>query len=128
MDIMSTWKENQRPRSELVPDRRVRLGSDPGDKHGSKSPSSLLSQIWVYGNSYEYALVAVVVPLEGPLQDWAESEGISLDWEQLCKDPRTKKHLLDELKTTAKEKKVKRLCEYEQSAVSGFSSFCYLRA
>jgi long-chain acyl-CoA synthetase len=69
------------------------------------SPS--VEAIWVYGNSYEYALVAVVVPLEGPLQDWAEAEGISLEWEQLCKDPRTKKHLLDELKTTAQEKKLK---------------------
>ncbi|GAQ86175.1 Long-Chain Acyl-CoA Synthetase [Klebsormidium nitens] len=63
--------------------------------------------IWVYGNSYEYALVAVVVPLQGPLQDWAESQGISLEWEQLCRDPRTKKHILEQLKTTAQAKKLK---------------------
>ena len=64
-------------------------------------------QIWVYGNSYEYALVAVVVPLQGPLQDWAQSQGISLEWEQLCHDPRTKKHLLEQLKATAQGKKVR---------------------
>lgn len=67
-----------------------------------------------------------MVPLEGPLQDWAEAEGISLEWEQLCKDPRTKKHLLDELKTTAQEKKVRQTLQSVQKRAEHNIWFCFV--
>ncbi|GBF99011.1 hypothetical protein Rsub_11815 [Raphidocelis subcapitata] len=36
----------------------------------------LVEQVWVYGNSFESALVAVVVPLRERLEEWARTAGL----------------------------------------------------
>lgn len=37
---------------------------------------SLIEQIWVYGNSYESSLVAVVVPQQNALKSWAAKQDL----------------------------------------------------
>ena len=48
----------------------------------------LIDSIWVYGNSYETCLVAVVKPEKAALQEWAESEGIEGDMTTICGHPK----------------------------------------
>jgi long-chain acyl-CoA synthetase len=36
----------------------------------------LVEQVWVYGNSFESCLVAVVVPQEKSLKAWADKAGL----------------------------------------------------
>lgn len=76
----------------------------------------LVEQIWVYGNSYESTLVAVVVPEAGGLQAWARQAGVSGDHAALCSNPQTKSHLLAELNKTGKASKLK----VEHDLASGF--------
>ena len=66
----------------------------------------LLSQIWVYGNSFEAFLIAVVTPSKQALERWAEENGISMDFNSLCEDSRAKGYILEELSKIGKEKKV----------------------
>lgn len=66
-----------------------------------------LFQIWVYGNSFESFLVAVVNPNQQVLEHWAEQNGITGSFAELCKNPRAKDHILAELTKIGKEKKVK---------------------
>lgn len=37
-------------------------------------------KVWVYGNSYESCLVAVVVPEEAQLLAWAKAQGLPRDY------------------------------------------------
>ena len=67
----------------------------------------LVEQIWVYGNSFESTLVAVVVPNEDALKSWAAQSGVNGDFAATCRDQRTKEHLLSELAQTAKAGKLK---------------------
>jgi long-chain acyl-CoA synthetase len=68
---------------------------------------SAVDQIWVYGNSFEATLVAVVVPNQSALEKWAQTNGVEGDFSQLCKDPKAKEFILSELGATGKMKKVK---------------------
>lgn len=68
--------------------------------------SSLLFQIWVYGNSFESFLVAIVNPKKQALERWAEDNGQGLDFDGLCNNPMAKEFILGELMKTAKHKKV----------------------
>ncbi|KAI5383451.1 long chain acyl-CoA synthetase 4 [Lathyrus oleraceus] len=68
---------------------------------------SAIESIWVYGNSFEYFLVAVINPNKQVLEAWAEGDGIKMDFESLCKDSRTIKYMVGELVKIAKEKKLK---------------------
>ena len=65
-----------------------------------------LFQIWVYGNSFESYLIAVVNPNQQVLEHWAEQNGITGSFAELCKNSRAKEHILSELTKIAKEKKV----------------------
>lgn len=69
-------------------------------------------QIWIYGNSFESSLVAVVNPNKDALEHWAADCGVSGDLAALCENPEARKYILGELTKIAKEKKVsvKRLC------------------
>jgi len=69
-------------------------------------PFSPLFQIWVYGNSFEAFLVAVVNPRKEALEQWAQENAISKDFNSLCEDARAKSYILEELSKIAKEKKV----------------------
>ena len=66
-----------------------------------------MEQVWVYGNSFENCVVAVVVPNEEKLMAWAKDAGVSGDYEAVCKTPEANKMILDELKKTGKEVKMK---------------------
>ena len=47
--------------------------------------SALVEQIWVYGNSFENALVAVVVPNEDSIKSWASQNGVPGDYAAICR-------------------------------------------
>ncbi|KAI4343126.1 hypothetical protein MLD38_027664 [Melastoma candidum] len=68
---------------------------------------SAIDSIWVYGNSFESFLVAVVNPKREALEAWAQENGISGDFESLCSDPRCKEFIIGELSKIGKEKKLK---------------------
>ena len=63
-------------------------------------------QIWVYGNSLESSLLAVVNPNQQALEQWAEENNISGDFVSLCENPAAKQYILGELTKIGKEKKV----------------------
>ena len=65
-----------------------------------------LFQIWIYGNSFESFLVAVVNPKKQALEQWAEENGIKGDFNALCEDKRAKDYILGQLSKIAKEQKV----------------------
>ena len=69
--------------------------------------SSLVEQIWVYGNSFENTLVAVVVPNEESLMAWASQNDVDGDFAAVCRDKRTNDYLSAELAQTAKAGKLK---------------------
>lgn len=64
-------------------------------------------QIWIYGNSFESFLVAVVNPNKEALESWAAANGITGDFESLCQNPKAKEYILGELSRIGKEKKVR---------------------
>ena len=64
------------------------------------------AQIWVYGNSFESSLVAVAVPNQPALEDWAKSNGVEGDYATLCKSPRAQEFILSELTAMGKKKGV----------------------
>ncbi|CAA3003466.1 long chain acyl- synthetase 4-like [Olea europaea subsp. europaea] len=66
-----------------------------------------IDAIWIYGNSYESFLVAVVNPSMEALQRWAEANGIAGDFNSLCENPKAKAYVLGELNKIGKEKKLK---------------------
>ncbi|KAG5538238.1 hypothetical protein RHGRI_018983 [Rhododendron griersonianum] len=66
-----------------------------------------IDSIWIYGNSYESFLVAVVNPNEQFLVRWAEENGVTANFSTLCENPKAKAFILEELTKTGKEKKLK---------------------
>ncbi|KAJ4954866.1 hypothetical protein NE237_011649 [Protea cynaroides] len=69
--------------------------------------SSAVDAIWVYGNSFESFLVAVVNPNQHALERWAEENEITGDFNSLCENPKAKEFILGELTKVGKEKKLK---------------------
>jgi long-chain acyl-CoA synthetase len=74
-------------------------------------------QIWVYGNSFESSLVAVVNPNKQALERWAESNGVTGDFATICEDPKAKEFVLGELTKMGKEKKVSNESETKTVAI-----------
>ncbi|THF95952.1 hypothetical protein TEA_021584 [Camellia sinensis var. sinensis] len=64
-------------------------------------------QLWIYGNSFESFLVAVVNPNKQALERWAEANGVPGDFDSLCEIPKAKEYILGELTRVAKEKQLK---------------------
>ncbi|THG08545.1 hypothetical protein TEA_005084 [Camellia sinensis var. sinensis] len=62
---------------------------------------------WVYWNSFESFLVAVVNPNKQVLERWAEENGVPGDFNSLCENPKAKQNVLVELTRIGKEKKLK---------------------
>ncbi|XP_022864336.1 long chain acyl-CoA synthetase 4-like [Olea europaea var. sylvestris] len=69
--------------------------------------ASDIDSIWVYGNSFESFLVAVVNPKMEAVEQWAAENGISGNFDALCKNTRVKEYILGHLTKIAKEKKLK---------------------
>lgn len=67
----------------------------------------LVEQIWVYGNSFESCLVAVVVPAEKPIMAWAAGRNIPGSYANVVAHPETKAFLLTELQAAGKAGKLK---------------------
>ncbi|KAH9656444.1 AMP-binding enzyme family protein expressed [Citrus sinensis] len=68
----------------------------------------LTEEIWVYGNSFESFLVAVVVPDRKALEDWAVNHlHEAVDFKSLCENPKARKYVLDELNSTAQKHKLR---------------------
>ena len=63
-------------------------------------------QIWIYGNSFESALVAVVVPNQVVLEEWAKGQGLEGDFPSLCNKETAKNYVLSEVTAVGKCKKV----------------------
>ncbi|CAI5478375.1 unnamed protein product [Closterium sp. Yama58-4] len=62
-------------------------------------------QVWVYGNSFEAVLVAVVVPNKPTLLEWAKGAGVEGDYAALCATEEAKKFILGQLTETGKKGK-----------------------
>ncbi|KDP46197.1 hypothetical protein JCGZ_10037 [Jatropha curcas] len=67
----------------------------------------LIASIWVYGNSFESFLVAVVVPERQPLENWAANNNFKDDFKSLCKNPKARRYILDELNSIGQKHKLK---------------------
>ncbi|CAI9104436.1 OLC1v1003104C1 [Oldenlandia corymbosa var. corymbosa] len=63
----------------------------------------LVTSIWIYGNSFESFLVAVVVPEKAALEDWAVQNNMEGDFKSLCNSVKARKYILGELNNTAKK-------------------------
>lgn len=61
-----------------------------------------ITSIWVFGNSFESFLVAVVVPDRQALEDWAANHNETDDFKSLCKNLKARKYILDELNSIGK--------------------------
>ncbi|XP_020573312.1 long chain acyl-CoA synthetase 4-like [Phalaenopsis equestris] len=66
-----------------------------------------IDSIWIYGNSFEAYLVAILNPNKAALERWAQENGISADFSALCQNPKAKEFILGELSKIAKAKKLK---------------------
>ena len=55
--------------------------------HGCCRGTDVVDQIWVYGNSYESTLVAIVVPDKKTLMSWASENGAGSDFKAVCAKP-----------------------------------------
>jgi len=66
-----------------------------------------IDAVWIYGNSFESCLVAVVNPNKQAIERYAETHNISADFESLCENPQIKEYILGELARIGKEKKLK---------------------
>jgi long-chain acyl-CoA synthetase len=66
----------------------------------------LVEQIWVYGNSFESTLVAVVVPIEDRLRAGGKEQS-SGSFAELCKSDAARTYVLQSLNETAKEGSLK---------------------
>ncbi|TMW84501.1 hypothetical protein EJD97_025053 [Solanum chilense] len=67
----------------------------------------VIDSIWIYGNSFESFLVAVINPNERAIEHWAEHNGISGDFASLCENAKVKEYIIGELAKSGKEKKLK---------------------
>uniref|UniRef100_A0A5B7AFM9 Long-chain-fatty-acid--CoA ligase n=1 Tax=Davidia involucrata TaxID=16924 RepID=A0A5B7AFM9_DAVIN len=74
---------------------------------GTFSRCPLVTSIWVYGNSFESFLVAVVIPDRKALEEWAVNNHETGNFESLCGNPKARKYILDELNSTGQKHHLK---------------------
>jgi long-chain acyl-CoA synthetase len=73
------------------------------------SPSPLIAQCFVYGDSLQSALVAIIVPDEDPVRNWAASRDESLakePFEKICKSEELNKAIISDIRKLSKESKL----------------------
>ncbi|KAH7664965.1 long-chain acyl-CoA synthetase protein [Dioscorea alata] len=63
---------------------------------------SLITSIWVYGNSFESFLVGVAVPEKQALENWAAANDLTGNYVELCKHPKSRKYIMEELNNTGR--------------------------
>jgi len=72
------------------------------------SRSPLIAQCFVYGDSFQSCLVAIVIPDEEPVSQWAANgsngvSGSSNSFEDICKNPALKDAIMDDIQRLSKE-------------------------
>ncbi|PIA52441.1 hypothetical protein AQUCO_01000367v1 [Aquilegia coerulea] len=67
----------------------------------------LITMVWVYGNSFESFLVAVVVPDRKAIEDWAAAHNETGDFQSLCENPKARKYILDELNSIGQKNRLR---------------------
>lgn len=65
--------------------------------------SKYVAQVFVYGNSYKSTLVAIIVPEQTVIFEWARENNLELDMEKLCKSKELKKVILQDITKIGKE-------------------------
>ncbi|KAK8964713.1 Long chain acyl-CoA synthetase 1 [Platanthera guangdongensis] len=70
------------------------------------SSTSIIEDIWVYGDSYRSMLVAVVTPHKDNTQKWAMLNGIKGSFSEICALKELHDYILHELKLAAERNKV----------------------
>mmetsp|Transcript_11241 Transcript_11241/g.16514 ORF Transcript_11241/g.16514 Transcript_11241/m.16514 type:complete len:682 (-) Transcript_11241:142-2187(-) len=71
------------------------------------SQSALIGQSFVYGDSFQNCLVAIIVPDEEPSIHWAKSQGGSLDklsFTELCKTTALKESIMSDIKSLSSKR------------------------
>ncbi|KAF3777659.1 Long chain acyl-CoA synthetase 1 [Nymphaea thermarum] len=68
----------------------------------------IVEDIWVYGDSFQSMLVAVVIPNEEHTKEWGELDGHVNSFIELCALPQLKQHILLELKSAADKNKLRK--------------------
>lgn len=71
------------------------------------SSTSIIDDIWVYGDSYRSMLVAVVTPHKDNTQKWAMSNGIKGSFSELCALKELNDYIIQELKLAAERNKLR---------------------
>ncbi|KAG0452152.1 hypothetical protein HPP92_025827 [Vanilla planifolia] len=66
-----------------------------------------IDSIWIYGNSFEAFIVAVINPNKEAIERWAQENGVIGEFSSLCENPKVKEYILAELNKTAKLKKLR---------------------
>ncbi|XP_073131701.1 long chain acyl-CoA synthetase 4-like [Henckelia pumila] len=66
-----------------------------------------IDSVWIYGNSFESFLIAIINPNKEAVEQLAEKADISGDFGTLCENVEIKEYFLGELARIAKEKKLK---------------------
>ncbi|KAI3679081.1 hypothetical protein L6452_38389 [Arctium lappa] len=67
----------------------------------------IVEDIWVYGDSFKSALVAVAVPNKEHAERWAHQNGHKVSYDELCKLTQLRDYILSELKSTAERNKLR---------------------
>lgn len=67
----------------------------------------IVEDIWVYGDSFKSAVVAVVVPHKENAEKWAQQNGHRGSFSQLCSLKKLEEYVLHELKSTAERNKLR---------------------
>lgn len=70
------------------------------------SISPWIQQIMVYGNSYESYILAIIVPSESYVMQWARKNGIKGSFEDLCASQELNKTILKNITDISREKKL----------------------
>eukprot|EP01018_Ginkgo_biloba_P032203 Gb_18621 [translate_table: standard] len=68
---------------------------------------SVITSVWVYGNSFESFLIAVAVPNQQSLESWAIANGETGEFESLCQNQKAKNYILNELNAIGKNNNLK---------------------
>eukprot|EP00826_Nyctotherus_ovalis_P050116 TRINITY_DN610_c0_g4_i2.p1 TRINITY_DN610_c0_g4~~TRINITY_DN610_c0_g4_i2.p1 ORF type:complete len:575 (-),score=145.67 TRINITY_DN610_c0_g4_i2:232-1956(-) len=70
------------------------------------SHSPWVHQILIYGNGYQNYLVAIVVPAEHTVMNWAKENGVKGSFEELCQNKQLNSTILKNLTGLGREKKL----------------------
>ncbi|XP_053887109.1 long-chain-fatty-acid--CoA ligase 1 isoform X3 [Malaclemys terrapin pileata] len=80
--------------------------------------SEPVAQVFVYGESLQAFLIAIVVPDADTLSSWAKKKGFEGSYEELCKNKDLKKYILEDMLKVGKESGLKSFEQVKGIALS----------